>query len=86
MTKAKIAITVKRETLARAKKAVKEGHAASVSAFFEDAVERRMTREEGIAWLDALLEETGGPPTPAEKREVDRILGRGRRRKRGRAA
>lgn len=86
MTKAKIAITVKRETLARAKKAVKEGRAASVSAFFEDAVEKRMTREEGIAWLDTLLQESGGPPTAAEQREVDRILGRVRRKKRTRAA
>ena len=86
MTKAKIAITVSRETLARAKKAVKDGDAASVSAFFEESVQKRMTREEGVAWLDSLLEESGGPPTPAEKREVDRILGRTRRRKRSRAA
>jgi hypothetical protein len=86
MTKAKIAITVSRETLARAKKAVKQGEATSVSAFFEDAVRKRYGREETIAWLDQLLEESGGPPTPAEQREVDRILGRTKRRKRVRAA
>lgn len=86
MTKAKIAITVSRETLARAKKAVKEGDAASVSAYFEEAAQKRYTREETVAWLDRLLEESGGPPTPAEQREVDRILKRPRRRKRSRAA
>ena len=86
MTKAKIAITVSRETLARAKKAVKEGHAASVSAYFEEAVQKLYTRAETIAWLDEMLEQSGGPPTAAEQREADRILGRVRRRKRGRAA
>lgn len=86
MTKAKIAITVSRATLAKAKKAVKDGDATSVSAYFENAVAKLYTRDETIAWLDDLLEQSGGPPTPAEQREVDRILGRTRRRKRGRAA
>lgn len=86
MTKAKIAITVSRETLARAKKAVKAGDAASVSAFFEEAVQKRYTREEAVAWLDQLIEESGGPLTPAEQREVDQALKRPRRRKRSRAA
>lgn len=85
MTKAKIAITVSRETLARAKKAVKEGRAASVSAFFENAVARLYTREESIAMIDQWLEESGGPATAAEKREAARILGLARRRKRGAA-
>ena len=86
MTKAKIAITVSRETLARAKKAVKEGRAASVSAFFENAVAKLLTREEAIGMVGEWLEESGGPATPAEKREAARVLGLARRRKRGRAA
>lgn len=86
MTKAKIAITVSQATLAKAKKAVKEGRATSVSAFFEAAVEHRESREDTIAMLDDILEETGGPLTAAEKREADRILGTKPRRKRGRAA
>jgi hypothetical protein len=86
MTKAKIAITVSRETLAKAKKAVKEGHATSVSAFFEEAVKKHYTREETIAFLDGILEESGGPATPQEKREAARILGLAKRKKRRRAA
>lgn len=86
MTKAKIAITVSRETLARAKKAVKEGRASSVSAFFEEAVRKRYSREETIAFLDDILEESGGPATADEKREAARIVGLARRKKRGRAA
>jgi hypothetical protein len=86
MTKAKIAITVSRETLAKAKKAVKEGRATSVSAFFESAVAKLVTREEAIGMLGDWLEESGGPATPAEKREAARALGLERRGKRGRVA
>ena len=86
MTKAKVAITVSPATLAKAKKAVKEGRAASVSAFFEAAVAHRESREDIMKMLDEMLDETGGPLTAAERTDAERLLGVKARRRRKRVA
>ena len=41
----------------------------------------RLTFDELLAMLDDMLEETGGPLTPAETRKIDRDLGLTRRRR-----
>ena len=86
MTKAKIAISIPQALLAKAKKAVREGDAPNVSAYIEAALEEKATHDDLLAMLDAMLEETGGPMTAADRREADRILGNPPRRKRRRAA
>jgi Arc/MetJ-type ribon-helix-helix transcriptional regulator len=85
MTKAKIAVTLPRPLLANARRAVKEGHADSVSAYVASALEEKAKLDDLKAMLDEMLAETGGPMTPAERREGERMLGL-RTRKRRRAA
>jgi len=85
MTKAKIAITVPRPLLAKARRAVKAGYAESVSAYVTEALEEKTTLDDLKAMLDEMLAKSGGPLTPKERREAERMLGL-RRSKRGRAA
>lgn len=83
MTKAKIAVTLSQPLLAKAKKAVKERKAASVSAYVEAAVAEKAKQDDLAAMLDEMLEETGGPMTERERRDAERTLGiRPRRQKR----
>jgi Arc/MetJ-type ribon-helix-helix transcriptional regulator len=78
MTFAKIAVTLPRELVASAKAAVKLGRFKSVSAYVASAV-RKQVRDEGLeALLAEMLEETGGPLTPTERRAADRALGIGK--------
>ncbi len=86
MTKAKVAVTLSRALLAKAKEAVHDGRAASVSAYVEAAIEEKAKYDDLAAMLDEMLEETGGPMTAAERREADRVLGIAPRRKRRPAA
>ncbi len=86
MTKAKIAVTVPRPLVANARRAVKEGRAESVSAYVTAALEEKAKLDDLKALLDEMLAETGGPLTLAERREAERALGLGSRRKRRRAA
>jgi Arc/MetJ-type ribon-helix-helix transcriptional regulator len=86
MTKAKIAVTVPRPLLANARRAVKDGHAESVSAYVTSALEEKAKLDDLKAMLDEMLDETGGPMTPVEQREAERMLGLRARRKRRRAA
>ena len=74
----KIAISLPSHTAERVRRAVKNGEAPSASAYITNAIERKLTREEGIAMLDEWLEESGGPMTAEEKRMVDRELYRPR--------
>jgi len=67
----KIAVSLPLRAAESARRAVKEGRAASVSAYIAAAVEEKSSREDLIAMLDQMLEETGGPATPAEKRWVE---------------
>lgn len=79
----KIAVSVPRVSLERVRRAVREGRAASVSAYVSAAIEERAKLDDLEALLAQMLAETGGPPTPAERRAADRALGVVRSRGRG---
>jgi hypothetical protein len=74
MTAAKIAVSLPRETFERAKRAVRRGHAESLSAYVTAALEQKATLDELDDLLDEMLEETGGPMTKHEQRRTDRLL------------
>ena len=74
--KAKIAVTIDPEVLARVKSAVKAGPLRSVSAYVQHAVVQQLAAEASFeCWLVEALQETGGPPTARERAEARRILG-----------
>jgi Arc/MetJ-type ribon-helix-helix transcriptional regulator len=82
MTMEKIAVSVPRETLARARRAVRKGRAASVSAYVTAAIDEKAKLDELGDLLTAMLEESGGPLSAAETRAADEALGlRARKRK-----
>ena len=70
----KIAVSIPAPLVAKARQAVKQGEARSVSAYIADAVEQKTMRDELEAMLDEWLEESGGPPTEAELRRARRKL------------
>ena len=71
----KIAVSLPRGLAERARRAVRQGHAASVSAYVASALEEKMNLDELSSLLDEMLAESGGPMTSAERREADRALG-----------
>lgn len=75
LPKAKIAVTLDRDVLARVRAAVAGGRARSVSAYVEHALAGQLAAE---AEFDAILAEifdaTGGPPTDEEWAEARRLL------------
>ena len=73
--KDKIAVTLPHELVVAARTAVREGRAASVSAYVAEAMEQRANAEGLDALIDEILEMTGGPMTDEERDEVDRKLG-----------
>ena len=74
--KAKIAITIDPDVLARVKSEVEAGPLRSVSAYIEHAVVNQLTAEDDFdSWLAEALEATGGPLTEEERAEAQRILG-----------
>ena len=75
MTVAKIAISLPEKTLARAKAAVRDGEAPSLSAFIASAIEQKGRAGDLRKLLDEMLDESGGPTTAAERREAARELG-----------
>jgi len=82
MTSVKVAVSIPRETFQRAKRAVRRGRAASLSAYVTAALEQKATLDDLDALLDEMLEESGGAMTRAEVRRTDRlILGASRRQK-----
>lgn len=81
MTTMKVAVSLPRETLQRAKRAVKRGRAASLSAYVAGALEQRATLDELDDFLDEMLEETGGAMTAAERKRVDALILRPSRRR-----
>jgi Arc/MetJ-type ribon-helix-helix transcriptional regulator len=89
MTTEKIAISLPRGVAERARQAVREGRAPSVSAYVAHALEEKAKLDELATLLDEMLAESGGPLTPAERQEADRALGvpprkaRRRQRRRG---
>jgi hypothetical protein len=80
----KIAISLPLRAAERARRAVRAGKAASVSAYIAEAVEQRARLDDLATLLDELLAETGGPLTPAERRAADRQLGVRRHKPRSR--
>lgn len=86
MTRAKVAVTIPRALLANARRAVKDGRADSVSAYVTAALEEKAKLDDLAQMLDDMLARTGGPMTPAERREAERMVGARPTRKRGRAA
>ena len=81
MTATKIAVSLPRETFERAKRAVRRGRAASLSAYVTAALEQKATLDELDDLLDEMLAETGGAMTGSEQRAADLALGRSRRRR-----
>lgn len=81
----KIAVSLPDGLAERARMAVRQGRAASVSAYVASALAEKLKVDELSTLLDEMLAESGGPLTPAERRAADRALGvqvnPGRRRK-----
>lgn len=75
MTTAKIAVSLPKHVAERARRAVRSGRAASVSAYVAAALEEKVKLDELSTLLDEMLAESGGPLTVAERRAADRALG-----------
>lgn len=74
MTREKIAVSLPAELVRAAKNAVKAGRAASVSGYVEAALAAHVANDDD-AWIDEMLEETGGPMTEAERARAMHALG-----------
>ena len=74
---AKIAVSLPRALAERARQAVRQGRAASVSAYVASALEEKAKLDELATLLEEMLAETGGPLSAAERRAADRALGVG---------
>lgn len=81
MTKAKIAVTLPPALVARARRAVRQGRAESVSAYVAAALEEKTKLDELQDMLNQMLAETGGPLTAGEREAADQALGLDRQRK-----
>ncbi|HEU4615615.1 MAG TPA: hypothetical protein VFS15_26150 [Kofleriaceae bacterium] len=71
----KIAISLPSRAAEGVRRAVREGKAASVSAYIAEAVEEKRKRETLADLLGEMLDETGGPPTTEERRWARKRLG-----------
>ncbi|GEM_PF-404880 len=78
MTAAKIAITIPPEQLARVRRAVRSGHAESVSGYIARVLEEHQ-QHESLQKLVADLIEEHGMPTKREEAWARRVLARRRR-------
>jgi Arc/MetJ-type ribon-helix-helix transcriptional regulator len=81
MTKAKIAVTLPPVLVTRAQDAVREGRAASISAYVAAALEEKAKLDDLKAMLDEMLAETGGSLTERESVAADAALGIAARKK-----
>jgi hypothetical protein len=79
MTSAKVAISLPKDVLARARAAVRRGEAPTLSAYVSKVIDEKTKEDDIMAMLDEMLEETGGPPTPEESRWARGVLGIGKR-------
>lgn len=80
----KIAVSLPKRVADRARRAVRRGDAASVSAYVAAALEEKVKLDDLSALLDEMLAESGGPLTKAEQRAADRALGVASKRAGGR--
>ena len=71
----KIAVSLPDGLAERARTAVRQGRATSVSAYVASALAEKIKLDELSALLDEMLAETGGPLTAKERRAADRALG-----------
>ena len=74
----KIAVSLPAQVAERARRAVRKGHAASVSAYVATALEEKAKLDELATLLSEMLAESGGPLSAAERRAADRALGLGK--------
>lgn len=74
MQKARITVTVPRDTLAKAERQVKKGRAKSVSAWVGSAMEEKARREDLVALL-AEMKAEAGPATESEQAWARDVLG-----------
>lgn len=84
MTTTKIAVTVPEELLRKARAAVRQGGARSLSAYVSEALEQKTMLEDLDSMLQEMLAESGGPLTAAERRRADIALDGSRARRRTR--
>jgi hypothetical protein len=75
MATTKVALTIASETLALAKKAVRNGRAKSLSAFVSDAVGEKVGRDQLAEILDA-MDQRFGKPSRADRAWAKRVLSR----------
>jgi Arc/MetJ-type ribon-helix-helix transcriptional regulator len=75
MTTQKIAVSLPGALVSHARRAVREGRAASVSAYVAGALAETAKLEDLSGLLQEMLAETGGPLTPAERQAADSALG-----------
>lgn len=71
----KIAISLPRNLAQQARQAVRQGRAASVSAYVAAALEEKAKLDDLSSLLDEMLADSGGPLSPAERRAADASLG-----------
>jgi Arc/MetJ-type ribon-helix-helix transcriptional regulator len=72
---AKLAISLPLALAESARRAVRRGKAASVSAYVAEALQQKVRDDDLAVLLDEMLAETGGPLTAAEWRRAERALG-----------
>lgn len=71
----KIAVSLPAHAVKRARRAVRQGRAGSVSAYVAAAIDEMAKLDDLAAMLDEMLAESGGPLTASEQREADHLLG-----------
>ena len=79
----KIAVSLPKGVADRVRRAVRQGRAPSVSAYFVAALEEKAKLDELAVLLDEMLAESGGPLSPAERRAADHLLGVSAKTRRG---
>ena len=75
MSAAKVAVTIPEESLKLARKAVRAGHAKSLSALVSAALDEKLARDELSGILDAMDKELG-KPTKEARAWAKRVLSR----------
>ena len=78
----KLAISLPSKAAEGVRRAVREGRAASVSAYIAKAIDEKTKNDDLIAMLDEILAETGGPMTATETRAAHAELGIAKKRRR----
>jgi|688.fasta_scaffold525412_2 hypothetical protein len=71
----KIAVSLPGGLAEGARRAVRQGRAASVSAYVASALAEKIKLDDLAGLLEQMLEESGGPMTAQERRDADRALG-----------